>query len=329
MRSRPSYSANFRNEQHIALHDGRFSEARQFALEWFNTADELGEFDVSAHSLFDVECAFALQGGFAEARSAAARATEYALERHQPSWALRGRLCLAGIALEQNQLAEAAELLHGMPADFGMGPPQVLTAMVAERSGWFEEAARLTADVERTYPLSEAGFLWPGLYYGHRARLHFVAGADEDALLWFGRWRVAEGAVPETMHWVTVISYALLPLLAFGDRGLQERVYRRLSDYPALSSFMGVPMGSYRGALALRLGHRTDARKWFSEGVDWATSEGCPLERAQCLAGLEPISADPADGPVAADYRDRANAAFAEISAPQRLVDVWRSVVCL
>ncbi|MBI5289519.1 MAG: hypothetical protein HY873_11170 [Chloroflexi bacterium] len=184
-----------------------------------------------------------------------------------------------------------------------------------ERSGDTRTAVQMMVNPER------AGRAATGLSQTH--------GAAAGVLYRAGLHEPAKGALE---RWAEIIrpggdmneeAPALFECIAgLGDDDLVREVCESYEvqkpDQPRIPTFatlQGRACAPSHGALFMRLGRIDDAERVYTEGLAWCERERAPVDAGLCLAGLGDVAAARKDRDAAADFRQRARAAFEQYGA--------------
>lgn len=131
--------------------------------------------------------------------------------------------------------------------------------------------------------------------WGLRARLKWRAAGAAAARSDLERWREALDQDGPRYIRPRANAYTALgdALTALGDRELISRAYDDLSAIPdvRVAPFvLGGTLDQLRGAISLHLGNVDEAEHWYRTGVEWATTEDCPVVLGRNLAGLAEVA---------------------------------------
>lgn len=167
------------------------------------------------------------------------------------------------------------------------------TAMQAITSALFDDAeeglslaTRVSTDQHPLLQLTGIGVL---------ARIEYLRGNTTGARAATERWSYSAipslaARSPYSPHvWWSAGSVGEA-LAALGDDASVRAAYE---VYAALTELRVTASGSadtFRGQLALRLGLREEARRWLRAGLDWARTDGFPLEEGRALFSLAELA---------------------------------------
>ncbi len=262
--------------------EGRIDEYMSLARAFHEAAAGAADHDRASGSLrgagYNVLAAGRLDEGMALARESAA----YARSKHLRFPEQLAALDIAGVLFARDELDACGALLNEIPGDLDFRK-DLFRAWIAERRSDNDAAVALLPEPERAggaggalsqVHAGRAGVLW-------RAGKHRAAAHELDAYAAAGRddGRLLDDAA------------AMLEcLIAEADDALLKDLLAEERPHERYSTLQGRGLDAVRGAAALRLGMRDDARAHYGRGVAWAREQRCGYDEALCARGLADTS---------------------------------------
>lgn len=246
---------------------------------------------------------------------AASRELEtHALSAGLDAMASTGARMQAGVYLARMEHSEFEEAVSRIAAEDFTGV--LIKGAMAEQSG---DATRALA----LLPLADAAVgvaAFEVVISGCRARVLHSFGRDDEArealVAWSESLAEADGSVDALISTEAAIQLVDESLADLGTVEQVREAYEVLSACPLIRYTADQPgLDRLRGALALRLERTDDARRHYSEGLQWAERERCTTEMGRSLLGLARVEQSGGDSAEARRYLQRAGSIFEQVGA--------------
>jgi tetratricopeptide (TPR) repeat protein len=126
---------------------------------------------------------------------------------------------------------------------------------------------------------------------GSRCRAHFNAGEAEQARALYPAWAeiVRRSIGSDVVHLWNAMCIERA-VFEFADADFLRYLYDFYARYDMYQTYVLGSMDELRGNLALNLGLKPEARRWYERGLEWTRRERAYLDEGLCLQGLGDIA---------------------------------------
>ena len=260
--------------------EGRFDEYIALVETAHQSHEDAGDFERASDAYRGAGYGLLALGDFARGVPMAEAAAAYARAHNLRFPTQLAELDIVGVAFARDELDRCVALLDAIPGalDFRI---DLYRAWIAERRGDATAAVGLLPSPERAGGASGA----LSQVHAGRAGVLWRAGREAAAM------REVEAFVAATRDDYRMLQdapAALEAILATGDTFMFREIEAWGRRWPLdhYSTLQGRGIDRVRGWMALRLGDREAAVRYFRDGIAWAEREGCPPDAAWCREGL-------------------------------------------